>query len=129
MKIRPVEAELFHAEGRTDDRDKTKLKVAFRNFANTPDKPQPEDQNRTVSNNGGLQSQHLNFRMFNLLLPATCFGNSLHRHHVDKTASKKKRHNATDYARFPFTSSPLKYIPQSSIRNKRQLEISATKDT
>jgi len=29
MKIRPVEAELFHA-------DMTKLKVAFRNFANAP---------------------------------------------------------------------------------------------
>jgi len=31
MKIRPVGAELFHAEGRTD---MTKLIVAFRNFAN-----------------------------------------------------------------------------------------------
>ena len=33
MKIRPVGAEIFHAEGRTD---MTKLKVAFRNFANAP---------------------------------------------------------------------------------------------
>jgi hypothetical protein len=33
MKIRPVAAELFHAEGRTD---MTKLIVAFRNFANAP---------------------------------------------------------------------------------------------
>jgi len=31
MKIRPVGAELFHADGRTD---MTKLIVAFRNFAN-----------------------------------------------------------------------------------------------
>jgi len=31
MKIRSVGAELFHAGGRTDT---TKLKVAFRNFAN-----------------------------------------------------------------------------------------------
>ena len=31
MKIRPVGAELFHADGRTD---MTKLLVAFRNFAN-----------------------------------------------------------------------------------------------
>jgi hypothetical protein len=30
MKIRPVEAELFHADGRTD---MTKLLVAFRKFA------------------------------------------------------------------------------------------------
>ena len=30
MKIRPVAAELFHADGRTDT---TKLIVAFRNFA------------------------------------------------------------------------------------------------
>jgi hypothetical protein len=33
MKIRPVEAELFHADGQTD---MTKLTVAFRNFANAP---------------------------------------------------------------------------------------------
>jgi len=33
MKIRPVGAELFLADGRTD---MTKLKVAFRNFANAP---------------------------------------------------------------------------------------------
>ena len=32
MKIRPVGAELFHTDGRTD----MKLIVAFRNFANTP---------------------------------------------------------------------------------------------
>jgi len=31
MKIRPVEAGLFHADGQTD---MTKLIVAFRNFAN-----------------------------------------------------------------------------------------------
>jgi hypothetical protein len=33
MKVRPVEDELFHADGRTD---MTKLVVAFRNFANLP---------------------------------------------------------------------------------------------
>ena len=34
MKIRPVGAELFHADGRTDGQtDMTKLIVAFRNFA------------------------------------------------------------------------------------------------
>ena len=33
MKIRPVGAELFHADGRTD---MTKLIVDFRNFANAP---------------------------------------------------------------------------------------------
>jgi len=32
MKIHPVGAELFHADGRTH---MTKLTVAFRNFANT----------------------------------------------------------------------------------------------
>ena len=36
MKIRPVGAELFHADGRTD---MTKLVVALRNFANAPKKP------------------------------------------------------------------------------------------
>jgi len=33
MKIHPVGAELFHADGQTD---MTKLMVAFRNFANAP---------------------------------------------------------------------------------------------
>jgi hypothetical protein len=33
MKIRPVGAELFHADGQTDV---IKLLVAFRNFANPP---------------------------------------------------------------------------------------------
>ena len=43
IKIRPVEAELFHADGQTHrqtdrqtDRQMTKLIVAFRNFANAP---------------------------------------------------------------------------------------------
>jgi len=35
IKIRPVEAELFRADGRTD---MTKLVVAFRNVANVPKK-------------------------------------------------------------------------------------------
>jgi len=34
MKMSPVGAELFHADGRTDMK---KLIVAFRNFANAPD--------------------------------------------------------------------------------------------
>jgi len=33
MKIRPVGAGLLHADGQTD---MTKLRVAFRNFANAP---------------------------------------------------------------------------------------------
>jgi len=41
MKIRPVRAELFHAEvrqtdGRTDRQTLTKLIVAFRNFTKSP---------------------------------------------------------------------------------------------
>jgi len=39
MKIRPVTAELLHADRRTDgrtDRDMMKLTVAFRNFVNAP---------------------------------------------------------------------------------------------
>jgi hypothetical protein len=35
MKIRPVGAELFHAGGRMDGHDEA---VAFRNFANAPEK-------------------------------------------------------------------------------------------
>ena len=34
MKIRLVGAEMFHADGRADPTDVTKLIVAFRNFAN-----------------------------------------------------------------------------------------------
>jgi hypothetical protein len=38
-EIRPVGAESFHADGRTDGRrDVTKLIVAFRNFENAPKK-------------------------------------------------------------------------------------------
>ena len=37
MKMRPVGAELFHADRR---RDMTKLTVSFRNFANAPKKEQ-----------------------------------------------------------------------------------------
>ena len=38
MKIRPVVAELFHADGRATDgqTDMTKLIVAFRSFADAP---------------------------------------------------------------------------------------------
>jgi hypothetical protein len=36
MIIRPVGAELFHADGRTYMTYMTKLVVAFRNFANAP---------------------------------------------------------------------------------------------
>jgi hypothetical protein len=37
IKIRPVGAELFHADGQTDRQtDMTKLRVAFRHFANAP---------------------------------------------------------------------------------------------
>jgi hypothetical protein len=36
MKIRPVGAELFHADGRTD---MTKLIVIFRSFSNAPKDP------------------------------------------------------------------------------------------
>jgi hypothetical protein len=37
IKIRPVGAELFHADGQTDGQtDMTKIMVAFSNFANAP---------------------------------------------------------------------------------------------
>ena len=45
MKIRPVGAELFHADRRTDGQtDMTKIIVAFRNFVNAP----KEERNRHV---------------------------------------------------------------------------------
>jgi len=40
MKIHPVGAELFHADGRTDGQTHmTKLIAAFRNFVHAPLKP------------------------------------------------------------------------------------------
>jgi len=36
MKIRPLGAELFHADGQTDGRTDGQIIVAFRNFANAP---------------------------------------------------------------------------------------------
>jgi hypothetical protein len=42
MKIRPVGAELFRVDGRTERRtDMTKLIVAFRNYANAHEKRSP----------------------------------------------------------------------------------------
>ena len=48
MKIRPVGAELFHADGWTDggQTDMTKLIVAFRNLANAPKNCLCIDDNR-----------------------------------------------------------------------------------
>jgi hypothetical protein len=46
MKIRPVGAELFHA----DSTNMTKLLVAFRNFMNAPKKFKPNlSQNQTIA--------------------------------------------------------------------------------
>jgi len=47
MKIRPVGAELFHADGRTD---MTKLTVALRDFANAipPPNPTPTKKQRKL---------------------------------------------------------------------------------
>jgi hypothetical protein len=47
MKIRPVGAELFHMDGRTD---MTKLIVGFRNFANAPKNLRNNNMNITVAN-------------------------------------------------------------------------------
>jgi hypothetical protein len=47
MKIRPVGAELFHADRRTD---MTKQVVAFRNFANVPKTCQRCRQQLNVNN-------------------------------------------------------------------------------
>ena len=42
IKIRPVGAELFHADGQTE-RQTTKLIVAFRNFVNAPKNDKPNE--------------------------------------------------------------------------------------
>ena len=49
MNIRPVGAELFHADRQTDGRtDMMKLIVTFHNFANTPEDDVCETSNRNV---------------------------------------------------------------------------------
>jgi hypothetical protein len=46
MKIRPVETELFHTDGRTGGQtDMMKLIVAFRNFSNAPKNIRCENSN------------------------------------------------------------------------------------
>jgi hypothetical protein len=45
MKIRPVGAELLHADGRKDvQTDMTKLMIAFRSFVNAPKNPSAHDR-------------------------------------------------------------------------------------
>ena len=59
MKINPVGAELFHADGRTVGRtDMTKLIAAFRDFANGP-KPSPLPLN--ISSAPGLINHYSKF--------------------------------------------------------------------
>jgi len=49
MKIRPVGAELFYADGKANkQRDKTKLIAPFRNFANAPKSQCPGDNLKTA---------------------------------------------------------------------------------
>jgi len=80
MKIRPVGAELFHADGRTDGQTDirkegwaerriylTKLIFAFRNFANAPKNmfPSPININSTFIN---TQIQNTNFALISYRL-------------------------------------------------------------
>jgi hypothetical protein len=58
MKIRPVGAELFHADGQTNRQtDKTKLIVSFRNFAKAPKKYSPNSQ-EVVTEPSRVTAQH-----------------------------------------------------------------------
>ena len=57
MKIRPVGAELFHADGKTD---MTRLTVAFRSFMNAPNnKPEGNTQSHPRSSRYQFMKQHL----------------------------------------------------------------------
>jgi hypothetical protein len=63
IKIRPVGAEVFHAEGRTDMK---KLIVAFRNFGNTPNQNHDERSwtaflQFIIATNGGLSCTRFGF--------------------------------------------------------------------
>ena len=58
MKIRPVGAELFHADGRTDKRtDMTKLTVAFRNFSNAPENQNIHMYKQSTPSDGSRKRQ------------------------------------------------------------------------
>jgi hypothetical protein len=87
MKIRPMGAELFHADGRAD---MTKLIVAFRNFANAPKKSANVPQMYDVCSELKYTRRnvaYLNDFMIHLLLVLTgtvrtpiCFVASTNRH-------------------------------------------------
>ena len=64
MKICPVGAELFHADGRVGggQTDMTKLIVAFRNFANAPGK-NTENCKTLFAWDGSQYSRIFTFRM------------------------------------------------------------------
>jgi hypothetical protein len=82
MKICPVEAELFHAGGRTDGQinrktETTKLIVAFRNFANAPNKHITETLSHSLHifdplKRNGNYICHLNQRLKLCLVSAEC---------------------------------------------------------
>jgi hypothetical protein len=57
MKIRAVEAELLHADRRTDGRtDMTKLVVAFCNFAKAPKEKTDDGNKRRSCSTTGIRS-------------------------------------------------------------------------
>ena len=57
MTVRPVGAELFHEDGRTD---MTKLMAAFRNCANAP-RNDPSNTIRTINRQFLINSRYLDF--------------------------------------------------------------------
>jgi len=56
MKIRPVRAELFHADGRTDT---TKLIVAFRNLVNAPKKKLSSVRQKKLQTSSTLHANNI----------------------------------------------------------------------
>jgi hypothetical protein len=58
MKIHPVGAELFHADGQTDKRiDMTKLTVIFRNFSKAPENQNIRKYKQPTPSGGRSKSQ------------------------------------------------------------------------
>ena len=61
MKIGPVGAELFRADGRTEKWiDMTKLTVAFRNFSNAPENQNIHMYKQPAPSSGRSKSQRKN---------------------------------------------------------------------
>jgi len=97
MKIRPVGAELYYGDGRTDRQtDRTKLTVAFRSFAKRPTKQQIQflPRCRHISEIASLCQQISRIRPF-VLLAAASNNNVYSMYSIYKQSAPHREHRAS----------------------------------